>query len=201
MTGNPTRQESAAQEARYREAVAVANVPTLLPLLVQLTGEMRWLDGPYRPTRSRGVDDNPTGGLPEPIQTEIRAAVLESLLAWRAGAPMALPDPSDDLLVRMLSVSMGEPVPPEYGRLGAGSPAGLAGRPPDYDRSTRWLQRPDHRGRGLGHRRRDQAASRRHPLHGRREARDRGRDVVGEPLSRLRSRYAERPLFLLLRLP
>jgi 4-hydroxyacetophenone monooxygenase len=115
MTGNPTRQESAAQEARYREAVAVANVPTLLPLLVQLTGEMQWLDGPYRPTRSRGVDDNPTGGLPEPIQTEIRAAALEALLAWRAGAPMALPDPSDDLLVRMLSVSMGEPVPPEYG--------------------------------------------------------------------------------------
>jgi 4-hydroxyacetophenone monooxygenase len=101
--------------ARFREGVAHANVPTLLPVLVQLTGDVSWLEDPYRPVRSRGVDDNPTGGLSEPIQDEIRAAALDAILAWRAGRPVALPDPSDELLVRMLSVAMGEEVPPEYG--------------------------------------------------------------------------------------
>ena len=61
------------------------------------------------------MDDNPTGGLPVPIQDEIRAAAVDALIAWRAGKPVALPEPSDELLVRMLSVSMGEQVPPEYG--------------------------------------------------------------------------------------
>jgi 4-hydroxyacetophenone monooxygenase len=101
--------------ARYREAVAIANVPTLLPVLVQLSGDTGWLEDPYRPIRSTGIDENATGGLPEAVQTEIRAAALEALLAWRAGAPVAMPDPSDEMLVRMLSVSMGEEVSPEYG--------------------------------------------------------------------------------------
>jgi 4-hydroxyacetophenone monooxygenase len=86
-------------------------------MLVQFTGETRWLEEPYLPTRNRGLDDNSTGGLPAPIQQEIRDAALEAILAWRAGKPVALPAPTNDLLVRMLSVSMGEEVPAEYGPL------------------------------------------------------------------------------------
>lgn len=102
-------------EARLREALAYANLPALLPVLVQLTGDQRWLEDPYRPTAPRGLEDNRSGGLPEEIQEEIRAGALEALMQWGAGRPVALPEPSEDLLVRMLSVSMGEPVPPEYG--------------------------------------------------------------------------------------
>jgi 4-hydroxyacetophenone monooxygenase len=102
-------------EHEVREAVAVANVPALLMVLVQLTGERRWLEPPYRPVRAQGMSDNDTGGLPEAIQGEIRDAALEAIEAWRAGRPVAVPDPSPELLVEMLSVAMGEPVPPEYG--------------------------------------------------------------------------------------
>jgi 4-hydroxyacetophenone monooxygenase len=99
----------------FADAVAVANIPTLLMVLVQMTGETHWLDAPYRPQRQQGMGDNDTGGLTEQHQTEVREAALEAILAWRAGRPLALPEPSEDLLVRMLSVSMAEKVPDEYG--------------------------------------------------------------------------------------
>ncbi|MBW0119350.1 hypothetical protein, partial [Pseudonocardia abyssalis] len=35
-----------------------ANLPTLVAVLHQLTGDARWLADPYRPTRSRGMDDH-----------------------------------------------------------------------------------------------------------------------------------------------
>ncbi|QEC49739.1 NAD(P)/FAD-dependent oxidoreductase [Baekduia soli] len=97
------------------QALAIANVPTLLPLLVQLTGEERWIEEPYLPRRNKGLDDNNDGGLPEELQAEIRAAGLEAIRAWRDGAPVALPDPGPELMVRMLSVAMGEEVGEEYG--------------------------------------------------------------------------------------
>ncbi len=62
------------------DALQVANLPTLLMVLAQLTGERRWLEPPYAPTRTRGMDDNDSGGLPEPIQDEIRRAAFDLLL-------------------------------------------------------------------------------------------------------------------------
>ncbi len=106
---------SATDEQQFADAIAVANIPTLLMVLVQLTGERHWMEAPYRPTRARGMGDNDTGGLPEAIQHEIREAALEAILAWRAGRPEAIPQPSSELLVEMLSCAMGEHVPPEYG--------------------------------------------------------------------------------------
>ena len=65
---------------RFAEAVAIANIPTLLMVLVQLTGELHWLEEPYRPQRARGMNDNDTGGLPEAIQAEVRKAALSVAL-------------------------------------------------------------------------------------------------------------------------
>lgn len=101
-------------EARLREAIASANIPTLLMVLVQLTGELRWLEDPYRPTRTRGLEDNDTAGLPEPLQKEIKEAAAEAIIAWRNGEPPAIPAPSQELLVDMMTVCMGETVPYEY---------------------------------------------------------------------------------------
>ncbi|MEA3216397.1 MAG: 4-hydroxyacetophenone monooxygenase, partial [Acidimicrobiia bacterium] len=36
---------------QFEEAVAIANIPTLLMVLVQLTGDTRWLEDPYKPHR------------------------------------------------------------------------------------------------------------------------------------------------------
>ncbi|MCU1502787.1 MAG: monooxygenase [Ilumatobacteraceae bacterium] len=101
--------------ASWAPALEIANVPTLLMVLVQLTGERKWLEPPYRPQRARGMGDNDTGGLAEDVQREIRDAALEAITAWRAGRPMAIPEPSPELLVEMLGCAMGETVPPEYG--------------------------------------------------------------------------------------
>src|SRR5690606_32487009 len=46
------------EEALFREAIAIANVPTLLMVLVQMTGDMRWLGEEYRPARGQGLGDN-----------------------------------------------------------------------------------------------------------------------------------------------
>jgi 4-hydroxyacetophenone monooxygenase len=110
----------------FTKAVASANVPTLLMVLVQLTGDQRWLSEPYLPKRSRGLSDNETGGLPLDIQHEIRAAALQAILAWRDGKPVAITHPSEELLITMMGVTMGETIPPEYapmiaGELGLGS--------------------------------------------------------------------------------
>lgn len=101
----------------FMEAIAVANIPALIPTLVQLTGDLRWLEPPYQPKRAPGVDENETGRLPEDIQQEIRDAALKAVLAYKAGAPVAIPHPSDELCCKMLQVSMGEAIPLDYAPL------------------------------------------------------------------------------------
>lgn len=95
-------------------ALEVANVPTLCCLLVHLTGDTNWLKGRFVPTRVRGLDDNDSGGLPETVQQEVRLAAFKALTEWYAGKPAALPNPSDALLIEMMSVSLGEAIPIAY---------------------------------------------------------------------------------------
>ena len=102
-------------DERWRKAICLANVPTLLALLVQLTGDMRWLDDRYRPSRSRGLSDNDSAGLGTDVQEAVRGAATDAVLAWHHGAPVALPEPEPEPLVRLLSFSLGEPIPAEYG--------------------------------------------------------------------------------------
>jgi len=106
-------------ESSYAEALKSANIPTLLMVLVQLTGELHWLEAPYAPRRSTGMGDNDSGGLSPELQREVRDAALEAIVAWKQGRPMAIPTPSNELFVRMLSVSMAEAVPEEYGEFTA----------------------------------------------------------------------------------
>jgi len=98
-------------------AVSAANVPTLLMLLVQMTGDRCWLEPPFVLTRTKGMQDNDSGGLTEELQDRVRSAAAEAIAAWRAGKPLAIPQPSPELTVQMLSTSMGETVPAEYGEM------------------------------------------------------------------------------------
>ena len=106
-----------ALEVRLRKAICTANIPTLLMVLVQLTGDKAWLSAPYMPSRARGLDDNDSGGLPEDIQGEIRMVAADAIIDWKKGKPVAIPDPSADLLTHMISVSTGEKVPENYGEI------------------------------------------------------------------------------------
>ncbi|WP_214400920.1 flavin-containing monooxygenase [Pseudonocardia lacus] len=106
-----------------RDALAAAlehaNLPSLVPVLHQLTGERRWLAEPYRPERSRGMDDNDDGGFAPEVRAEIRAAALEAVLAWSAGRPPAVPAPTGEALVELMGLAVGEPVPAEYAAMTA----------------------------------------------------------------------------------
>lgn len=83
-------------------------------MLVQMTGDRRWIESPFVPTRSRGLDDNDSGGLDDDVQRQIREAATDALERWFATGEMALPDPPDELLVEMMSVSLGEDIPLIY---------------------------------------------------------------------------------------
>jgi 4-hydroxyacetophenone monooxygenase len=96
-------------------AVAVANVPTLLIVLAQMTGDLNWLNEGYRPSRGRGLSENETGGLPEHVQKSIRSAAADAIVKWHEGRPVAMPKPDEALLAKMLGIAVGETVPLEYG--------------------------------------------------------------------------------------
>lgn len=95
-------------------AVGHANLPTLVTVLAQLTGDPRWLADPYRPTRSRGMEDNDGGGFAPDVAAEIRDAAVDAVLAWYGGRPPALPAPTGDALLALAGLAVGEDVPPEY---------------------------------------------------------------------------------------
>ncbi|QBJ95766.1 NAD(P)/FAD-dependent oxidoreductase [Rhodococcus sp. ABRD24] len=101
--------------ARLTTAVRGGNVPTLLAVTYQLTGDRRWLDERYRPTRSRGMDDNQSGGLSPEVQDEIRAGFVEAVTDWAAGRAPAHALLEGEELMSLMDFVMGEPVPHEFG--------------------------------------------------------------------------------------
>jgi 4-hydroxyacetophenone monooxygenase len=98
-------------------ALEEANLPTLLMVLHRLTGEIRWLEEPYRTTPARGLDDHDTGGLPPEVQRTIRAEALEAITAWREGRLEPAPEPAPERIAELLTIALGEDVPSEYGDL------------------------------------------------------------------------------------
>jgi 4-hydroxyacetophenone monooxygenase len=95
-------------------AIGAANVPVLLCVLFQLTGERCWLEVRFRPTRPRGLDDHDDGGLSAETQAVVRRAAARAMLAWADGAPPAVPAPDHGQLIELMGLCMGEPVPAEY---------------------------------------------------------------------------------------
>ena len=110
MTDQPVQHEAQA----FADAIALANIPTLLMVLVQLSGELHWLEEPFRPNRARGLTDHDSGGLALAEQGIVRRAALAAILAWRAGQPPAIPEPNAALRRKMLSVAMAEEIPADY---------------------------------------------------------------------------------------
>ncbi|WP_238419264.1 NAD(P)/FAD-dependent oxidoreductase [Gordonia sp. 'Campus'] len=115
MTSVSQRPTTRPITAEIRSAVAAGNIPTLLAVLVEMTGDRRWMADRYRPTRSRGMDDNSSGGLAAEVQEEIRDAVVDALEHWYdQGAPPRRPA-DEDLVAALMSFTAGEDVAPEFG--------------------------------------------------------------------------------------
>src|SRR5882724_9412779 len=96
-------------------AIAEGDIRVLLMVLVHLTGETRWLEPPYRPRRDVRLIPDPDAGVPKEIQDEIRAAVLK---LYADGEPKpVITDPGNELMLRMMSTTLGESVTAEYAPL------------------------------------------------------------------------------------
>lgn len=112
---NPPLPAAEVNRTLLKDGIANANIPALLMVLYQMTGEATWLQEPFAPGRSPGLDDNDSGQLPDEVQAQIRTAAEEAIEAWLAGKPLAIERPSNLRLAEMLSVAMTEHVPEEYG--------------------------------------------------------------------------------------
>jgi 4-hydroxyacetophenone monooxygenase len=126
-------------DVSVESALEHANLPALVLSLFHLTGDPAWLLPPYAPTRTRGVEHHDDGGLPGPVQAEIRAVAARLLKEGRGieGARVGRPDPA--MAARMFAVCMGDQVPLEYGDFVAheiGTYVGAASAP-DATRSRR----------------------------------------------------------------
>ena len=94
-----------------------ADIPTLLMVLIQLTGDTGWLSPRFQCRRVKGLADDGTGGLSEDICAEIVAAARGAILRWRSGAapaPVALPH---EVLADMMKINTGEEIPAGYGAI------------------------------------------------------------------------------------
>jgi len=107
--------EEPASDTELRAALEEANLPTLLMVLAHLTGDDKWLEDPYRPTRPRGVGDHDSGGFPEELQRSIRDDALETIGALREGRLAPVEHPSPGKLAHMLEISLGMSLPEGYG--------------------------------------------------------------------------------------
>lgn len=102
---------------KLEEALAHANIPTLLMVLFHLTGDRKWLSDDYRCSRIAGLDDNDSGGLSEGLQTEVRNTAEREILRWKRGSKPVLPSPGPPDLTAMLEQSVGEHIPSSYGSM------------------------------------------------------------------------------------
>lgn len=97
------------------QAVASANVPALLMTVYQFTGDEKWLDERYRPTRGKGLSTHDSGGLPVEVREEIREEAARVILRIQAGERPALPTLTAEQTVRLVSIFLGENVDERYG--------------------------------------------------------------------------------------
>jgi 4-hydroxyacetophenone monooxygenase len=127
---------------RLRRALLHANLPTLLMVMYQLSGDAKWLEEPYRATRGRGMDDHDDGGFDNDVQCDIRNAAHLLIMNLAAGAPIAIERPDINTIIRMMTASVGEEVPAEYGQMMAEQLFGAAESAPVEPRDG---NRPDAR--------------------------------------------------------
>jgi len=93
-------------------ALAQADLRVLVMCLYHLSGDEKWLEPPYRPARDVRLIGDPAAGFSADVRREIRQA-MASLLADGEPQP-AIDDPGEATFQRMMSICLGESVPPEY---------------------------------------------------------------------------------------
>lgn len=99
-------------EAPIRKALEDAHLPSLLPALAQITGDLSLLREDLFPETVLLTD--PQGGLSEEAQAEARELALRTLVEWRDAGSVVAPPPSMTDVRRMMDFLIGEHVSDEY---------------------------------------------------------------------------------------
>ena len=94
------------------EALAEANLPTLLMSLVHLTGDAGLLSQERRPVYQPMVDGKDGGYSPD-LQADLRARAKAAIEAHMSGAPLP-PPPSPETVRRMMDWIAGSDIPAHY---------------------------------------------------------------------------------------
>jgi len=94
------------------EILAEADLRVLLMVMYHFSGDRRWLEAPFLPSKDVRLIADESAGLPPSIQALIRAEALD--LFSQPDLTPALGDPGDTLMVEMMQVCLGHRVPPEY---------------------------------------------------------------------------------------
>ncbi|MEL6890407.1 MAG: NAD(P)/FAD-dependent oxidoreductase [Actinomycetota bacterium] len=124
------------------DAVADADVRVLLMVVAHATGDRRWLEPPFTPRRDVRLIADEDAGLPAPIADEIRQAVVELVRSGRLGPDAEIADPGDQRMVQMMSVCLGQEVPPEYAPL-VREELGFASRAVEWPADTLLVAAPE----------------------------------------------------------
>jgi 4-hydroxyacetophenone monooxygenase len=99
-------------DAALVEAVHSANLPTLMLVMVHLTGDTGWLRGAIKPRRA--TPQQMDGGLSDGEVAQIRERAVAVLRAYRDGDGRLPPPPEPAVLAEMMQFSLGQPIAPEY---------------------------------------------------------------------------------------
>ena len=101
-----------------RNALLDVNLPNLLMVLVQLSGDERWLAARYAPkpivTPEGSMFPDDSGDYPADVAQEIRDGAFTVLRRVRDGELAVPPPPSLDRFTQLLTFSVAEPVPSDY---------------------------------------------------------------------------------------
>ncbi len=97
-----------------RLALDDANIPVLMMVIMQLTGDFSMLDGDIRPARDAMIFGEGTRSMTDDDMAAIRQRAFEVLKAFRDAGDSLPPVPDTEILARMMSFCMGEEVAEEY---------------------------------------------------------------------------------------
>ena len=112
MTNSRTIQPLPPDDESIRTALEDAHLPSLLPALAQITGDLSLLRDDLTPATV--VLQEPQGGLSEAAQAEARELALRTLVAWRDAGSAVAERPSLTDVRRMMDYLLGEHVSDEY---------------------------------------------------------------------------------------
>jgi 4-hydroxyacetophenone monooxygenase len=106
-----TARAAVRDEAALRSALAEADVAPMLMVLVQLTGDLNILEevAPHIHGAWSFLQS-----VPEPLKQKVCDRLVATLQDYVANDRPAPPQPAADVLQRMMSVGVGQPVPEEY---------------------------------------------------------------------------------------